>query len=490
MSLKARLLLAAAYVLTVVAIGLEVPLALTVSKEKIRFEEQKVLATASLLAARINDEVARAGIDPNAGDPVRAGIARLVDLTARRTNIRYVVVDAGGRILADSAREATVGEQYATPARPEFAKVFGQFGGDISVDERHSDSLGEDLLIVAVPVVHFREAIGAVRATEPLGAVQASVRRTWFGFGVAGVVAILVGMAATWLLANTLVRPVRRLEEAAVKLGGGDLGARAEPEGPVEFATLATSFNQMAAALAANIIAQKDFLANASHQLRTPLTGLRLRLEAIQQQGGFAAEQAKKAEGEVDRLAALVADLLELAKAASTESTGTAVDLATCGRDAVGRWAGTAKSQDKRLAMADAGTASVWADPADLNHVLDNLVENAIRYTPPGSEISVSAGVRDGGSFLRVEDTGPGVPEAERDRIFERFYRGATGRQAGTGTGLGLAIVRELVRRWGGDVRLVEGPGARFEVVFPGFDGRGTVPGPWAQGRPGEPTDS
>jgi signal transduction histidine kinase len=486
MSLKARLLLAAAYVLTVVAIGLEVPLALAVSKEKIRLEEQRVLAYASLLAARINDEVPRASVDPNVPDPVRAGISRLVDVTAERTNIRYVVVDDQGRVIADSARQAAVGEVYDTPARPEFAKVFSQFGGDIYVAERHSDTLDEDLLIVAVPVVHFRAVVGAVRASEPLGAVQASVHRTWLGFGVAGVVAILVGMAATWLLANTLVRPVRRLEEAAVKLGSGDLDARAEPGGPAEFATLASSFNQMAGALAANISAQKEFLANASHQLRTPLTGLRLRLEAIQQEGGFAAEQAKKAEGEVDRLAALVADLLELAKAASAESTGTPVDLARCGRDAVSRWAGTAEAQRKRLVMADAGTASVWADPADLNHVLDNLLENAIRYTPSGADISVSTGVRGRSSFVSVADTGPGVPDPERDRIFERFYRGATGKQAGPGTGLGLAIVRELVSRWGGEVRLVQGPGARFEAEFPQHDGRRTASEPMAR----EPTDS
>jgi signal transduction histidine kinase len=261
-----------------------------------------------------------------------------------------------------------------------------------------------------------------------------------------------------------------------------------------ELAAVGAAIDTMAAELSRHRTLERAFLMSISHDLRTPLTSIRGYAEAVAEGAADDEESRRRAaqiiEAEARRLERLVADLLELAKAASTESTGTAVDLATCGRDAVGRWAGTAKSQDKRLAMADAGTASVWADPADLNHVLDNLVENAIRYTPPGSEISVSAGVRDGGSFLRVEDTGPGVPEAERDRIFERFYRGATGRQAGTGTGLGLAIVRELVRRWGGDVRLVEGPGARFEVVFPGFDGRGTVPGPWAQGRPGEPTDS
>jgi signal transduction histidine kinase len=99
--------------------------------------------------------------------------------------------------------------------------------------------------------------------------------------------------------------------------------------------------------------------------------------------------------------------------------------------------------------------------------VADNLIENALRYCPPGTSIKVSTAARDGEVALLVADTGPGFPPADRERIFERFYRGANGRAAHAGTGLGLAIVAEIVNRWGGDVRLLDGPGTRVEAVFP-----------------------
>jgi signal transduction histidine kinase len=281
-----------------------------------------------------------------------------------------------------------------------------------------------------------------------------------------GLVAILVGMAATWVLAGTLIRPVRRLEDAAVRLGSGDLNARADPSGPKEIATLGTAFNQMASALSANLSAQEDFVANASHQLRTPLTGLRLRLEAIKEDGGFAAEQAARAELEVDRLAGLVEDLLVLARASSVESTGVAVDLADAAREAVDRWTETAARSGKVVQVDRCEPAAIWADLGDVNHILDNLIENAIRYTPDKAEVSLRTGTTNGHAFLEVADTGPGIAPEERDRIFERFYRGSAGRRGGAGTGLGLAIVHELASRWGGRIQLGDGPGARFEVRF------------------------
>lgn len=468
MSLRARLILAAAYVLIVVAIGLEVPLAISIDRSETGQFTSRVLSFATLLAARLNDDVPKAGTDPNAPPVPPAVIGRIVDVTARATGARYLVVDRFGRVLADSSREAVVGENYATADRPEFTRVFAVPGGQISITQRHSDTVGDDLLLITVPVVHNRQAIGAVRASEPLGMVRANIRRVWFGLAAIGAVAVLVALAATWFLANSLVRPVRRLEEAAVRLGQGDLDARAEPAGPTEVATLATTFNRMASALSANIAAQRDFVANASHQLRTPLTGLRLRLEAIEQEGGFPAEQARKAEGEVDRLAGLVEGLLRLAKASTMPSTGgEPVDLSACARAAIDRWSGPAEQQGKRVALSGSGPATVWAEPADLANVFDNLIENAIRYSPSGTSVSVEAGVLDGRTFVRVRDDGPGIAGEDRDRVFERFYRGANGRRSGPGTGLGLAIVAELVGRWDGEIRLEEGPGTRFLVTFP-----------------------
>jgi signal transduction histidine kinase len=470
MTLRARLVLAALYVLSVVAIGLEVPLAVSVSGRETRKFESGILTNAALLAARINDDLPAAGTDPSRPPAPPPAIDEIVSQTTAGVQVpslRFVVTDRLGRVVSDSANEASVGEVYMTPDRPEFAQVMSTPGGTVVSFHRRSDTLGQDLLVTAVPVVHNREVIGVVRATVPLDTVQADIRRLWLGFAAIGVLAVLVGLAAAWFLATSLVRPVRRLEETAVRLGEGELSARADPQGPKEVATLATSFNRMAGALGANMAAQRDFLANASHQLRTPLTGLRLRLEAIRGHGGPAAEEAAKAERDVDRLASLVEDLLILARASSAETRAGRVDLGEATRQAGERWRGPARESGKDIDVVADGRVTVWADDQDLAHLLDSLIENAVRYAPEGAQIQLQTGLVDGRAVVSVHDDGPRITPKDAPQVFERFFRGTQGRMSGPGTGLGLAIARELARRWGGEIALGEGPGTTFEVSFP-----------------------
>jgi signal transduction histidine kinase len=465
-SLRARLILAAAYVLTVVVIALEIPLAITIRRNADRETEATLLNHAVLVAARINDELPAAGTDPAVPPRPSDAIRDIVARTARATGTRIIVTDALGRVLDDSSRAAAVGVVYATPERPEFGSVFSISGGTIDVRRRYSTDVGQELLLLTVPVVHNQAVVGAVRLSQPLGKLRAHIYRSWLGLGLVGLAAIVAGLGLAWLMAGALARPVRRVSDAATNLGHGALDARAPVEGPSEVAGLAESFNRMATVLSANLTAQRDFLANASHQLRTPLTGLQLRLEAIEQEGGFAADQAAKAQIEVARLNELVEDLLELARASSVDTTGERVDLGEVARAAVDRWSGPAASSDKRILEKIVSPCFVWASSEDLGHVLDNLLENSIRYSPEGTEITIQA-EGDERPTLLVSDTGPGIGPEDRERIFERFYRGSTGRKVGPGTGLGLAVVAELVRRWGGEVRVTDGPGTRIEASFP-----------------------
>lgn len=174
-----------------------------------------------------------------------------------------------------------------------------------------------------------------------------------------------------------------------------------------------------------------------------------------------------KAEAELDRLTALVEDLLALAWATASDPTAGPVDLRSVAGEAVSRWRESATASGRRLELRSQGEPKVWATREDLAHMLDNLIDNALRYSDSGAEVRVETKVRDGDAWLAVADTGPGIPPEDRSRVFERFYRGANGRRAGGGTGLGLAIVEELVRRWGGEIRLVDGAGTRVEAVFP-----------------------
>lgn len=458
MSLRSRLVFSAAYLLAVVVVALVVPLGISIQRRALSEVESGALGNTGILSAQLADYV----VQPNS-QSARAAMADVVSSAAQGVG-RIVVIDDAGAVLEDSTGLAARGTRYATPERPEF--VVALQDAEIDTRRRFSRSLGEQLLLVTVPVVDQGRVVGAVRLSQEMGSVEAEIRQSWIGLGLLGLAVVAVGVGLAWILATTLMRPVRTLESTATRLGRGDLDARAPIEGPAEVASLASSFNRTADALASNIVAQRDFLANASHQLRTPLTGIKLRLEGIREEGGFAARQAERIEGEVDRLNELVDDLLQLARAASAESTGQKVDLSVAARSAVERWSSPAAAAGQAIALEADGSCLAWADPESVAHVLDNLIENAIRYCPAGSHVVVTVAEENGRPAVIVSDDGPGIPANEKDRIFERFYRGSTGRSAGAGSGLGLPIVAETIRRWGGEIRLLDRPGTTIEAAF------------------------
>jgi signal transduction histidine kinase len=466
MSFRARLVLAAAYLLTAVVLVLEVPLAIAVERRATSEFQSGALGNAAVIASQISGDVRPDERTGTAAREASTTVQGIVDSRSKAIGARIVVVDIHGDVINDSAGMAVRGTPYATSTRPEFHAALD--GRSIDIRRRFSESVGDELLLVTVPVVDRGNVVGAVRVSESLAAVNARVHRTWLGLAVIGVIVVAAGLGLAWVLATSVTKPVRKLERTAVDLGRGDLQARAEVAGPEEIKTLAGSFNRMAERLSASLTSQRDFTANASHQLRTPLTGLKLRLELIEHEGGRAAEEARKAEAEADRLSQLVDDLLAL-EAASTGSPtpGSPVDLSECVRKADDRWSDAVTRSGRKLHVSDGEGAIALLETRDVANVLDNLIENAIRYSPEGAEIKAEAGRRDGRSFLAVSDTGPGIPPEERERIFERFFRGAHGRSSGAGTGLGLAIVEELTRRWGGEVRLGDGPEMRIEASFP-----------------------
>jgi signal transduction histidine kinase len=459
MSFRARLVLAAAYLLTAVVLALEIPLALNVERRAETDFRSAVLGRAAVLAAQVEDLVAASGSNAEA-----AGRLRTIVGNAAERDERVIVTDGAGRALADSSGAAARGASLATSERPELEAALN---GQVDFRRRFSETLGEDLLLVTVPIVEGSQVVGAVRVSARTGSVTARVHERWLRLALIGLAVIAAGLVLAWALASSLARPVRRLADAADRLGRGDLEARAETGGPAEIERLATSFNRMAATISATLAGQRDFIANASHQLRTPLTGIKLRLEALRGEGGRVGEQAASAEAELDRLSELVDDLLELTRASAGEPTGKTVDLASAARAAVDRWREPAEREGKRIALVRAEPAVAWTSETDVAHVFDNLIENSLRYTPQGTSISVEAWARDTLAGLAVADDGPGIPLGERPRVFERFYRGSAGRRAGSGTGLGLAIAAELVRRWSGEIVLVDGPGTRVEGRFP-----------------------
>jgi signal transduction histidine kinase len=448
-------------VLVLVIVALEVPLALNLSKRVDAQVKSEARSHADLLAA---------GASGRLNDP--AQLQRLVESSQKSLGGRVLVVDGQGRVLADSAGPGSRGERYGT--RPE---VRSALQGRPTQGQRHSDLLGVDLLFTAVPVAANGRAAGAVRITESVDAVTTEQRHDVIALAGVGAVALLLGVVVAWLLAGSLAKPLRGLAGAARRVAHGDLDARANVEGSAEQQEVATAFNDMAGRMASTLRGQRDFVANASHQLRTPLTGLRLRLEAaaLKSRDPEVERELTAAEHETERLARLLSELLTLA-GGGERPAAQPLDVAGIVRSACARWEGPAERSDHELRVEPGAPSVVAASAEDLAAILDNLTENALNYSPPGSTVTLTW-TSDGETVrVAVLDEGPGLDPDESERVFQRFYRGSASRGGASGTGLGLAVVEALAARWGGEVTLANRPegGARAELALAAV--RGALP--------------
>jgi signal transduction histidine kinase len=300
-------------------------------------------------------------------------------------------------------------------------------------------------------VTNLGRTVGAVRVTQNVDAVGRRIRRSILVLVAIGGFALLIGLVIAWFLASSLSQPLRDLARTARRVEEGDLEARAELAGPPEHREVAVAFNDMTERLGRVLAAQGEFVANASHQLRTPLTGLRLRLESARARGGAEVDADLAAgERELERLSRLLTGLLTLAREGSETPPGRPVSLADSAERARERWQARAAQQEQQLVLAGDSDVVVEASDEDLAIVFDNLIENALRYSPSSTTITLDWGATDGEAWLAVLDEGPGLAAGEESALFERFARGSAGRSGPSGTGLGLAIVQALARRWRG----------------------------------------
>jgi signal transduction histidine kinase len=442
-----------------VLVLLEVPLGISFARSERDRLETDIQHDAFALAIR--SEEALESAPPTASSDLQ----RLADRYADETGGRAVIVDASGGLVADSAPPAGVTgqDQRSFASRPEIAKALR---GQESTGSRHSDTLRTDLLYVAEPVASGGEVHGAVRVTYPLSFVSDRVRRNWLLLAGIGGVVLAVVFLVSWWLARSVTRPLADLERAAGRLGGGDLAARAPvPAGPNEVRLLAEEFNATASQLQELVDAQQAFVADASHQLRTPLAALRLRLENLEGEvDGPAADDVVGARTEVHRLTRLVDGLLALARAEQAESALTDVDVGAVVAERRDAWVAFADERDVRIEMQIEQGSSARATPGRIEQVLDNLLNNALEVAPRGTTVTLTARQDRDHTEIHVADAGPGMSDEEMVRAFDRFWR-ANAPGANGGFGLGLAIVRQLVIADGGEVELARSAGGGLEVV-------------------------
>jgi signal transduction histidine kinase len=361
-----------------------------------------------------------------------------------------VIVDSAGLALLDT--HAPIPGRRSFASRPEFAAALK---GNIASGARYSNTLRANLIYVAVPIASGGRVRGAVRITYPTSTLDARVRRYWLLLAAIGGVVLAAATVVGLRFARTLTEPLSALEQTAAAVGGGDLRARAPADsGPPEVRALAAEFNETVARLDTLLRSQKEFVADASHQLRTPLAALQLQLENLER--GVATGRRpnfQPALAEVTRLARLVDGLLTLARADAAMSHPTPIDLAAVVRTRVDAWSAEAAARGVLLDDRLGERLVAYATAGSVEQVLDNLISNALVISRPGQTITIT-GSRSGPEvILHVRDEGPGMTAEQRSRAFDRFWRAGS---PGGGTGLGLAIVHRLVTADGGRVELRE----------------------------------
>ncbi|MFJ9680543.1 sensor histidine kinase [Streptomyces sp. NPDC101194] len=452
-----RLLLSHLSLMLLVLLVLEVPFGIFYARSELSRFSYAAQQGAMTLAEVCEDKMEHG---------LTADLPELARAYGRRTGSRVLVAGHRGIVRTDTAVRALVGRDLS--AEPDISSALRD---QPAVGTRSDPSTGAEVLFVTVPGGSDAAVGCVVRTVYALGPLKAKVHATWLvlaavGLGVLAAVS-LIGFA----LARSIARPVQALERATAQLAEGRItDPPATDHGPPELRRLAASFTRTATRLQHLLQAQQAFASEASHQLKTPLTSLRLRLENFEPHlAPCAQDSLDKALGELERLSRMVQGLLALARLENSAIRPEAVDLNAVVTDRADIW--TAFADEQRVDIIVAGTEAVWvwAVPGALEQIIDNLLSNALRVSPPHTTITLATASAKEGSRtppvaeLHVLDQGPGMSEAERHRAFDRFWRAADADH--DGTGLGLPMVRQLTHASGGETSLEAAPGGGLDAV-------------------------
>ena len=446
-----RLIFSYLAITVIILVLLEVPFGAFYAQREVDRLTAEIERDTSILATVYRDSL-EANVRP---DPQEA------ESYASRTGNRIVLVDSRGISLIDTSLAPR--RNFST--RPEIALALS---GERATGRRQSETLGTEAIYVAVPIIADGMVLGALRITVETSEIDRRVERFWWGLTSVGIIVLLAIAVIGWLIARSVTLPLRILNDTARRFGQGDLAVeQREAKGPPELRQLSDTLSTMAGQLAMMIDQQRAFVADASHQLRTPLTALRLRLENFQATAQSADVGAIEiAIEEIDRLSRLVTDLLQLARTDRLDPP-VPTDLTTIVVDRVDTWTAAADNAQVHLELpSDLPYLTVLAVPGAIEQIMDNVLDNAIGHSPVGASVSVV--LQSGGEahLLIITDQGPGLSDEDKSRALNRFWRGNANR---SGTGLGLAIADGLARASGGSLTLHDGPtgGLQVRIALP-----------------------
>lgn len=423
--------------------------------------------------------IAADAVVPHLDDPHAA--SGVLENYGRRFGSRLLVARVDGQVVADSLHRSRPDESM-TGQRLTIDEV--RAAGEGAAEQTAIYRLDTDqyALYAAVPLMRGGDVTAVLLVSAPLTDIvqvlsQLTRRLLWAGAGIC-----VVFLAVTWLVARGLISPLAKLRRTAARLGAGSLDARVQDiRTGDEVQQLAEAFNQMAERLQAHDRVQRQFISDASHELRTPISSAMLLVEALQGGESAPGPLLDRLSEQLDRMSRLIQQLLQLARLDEARTSGQSSSSPAPGPANVGsvvrrvnrRLQPLADGKEIELKVDVGAKLQVTGSEESLEPVVQNLVENAVKYTPEGGNVQLTASRQGDDVVLQVSDDGPGIAPEQLQRIFDRFWREDSSRsRAGGGFGLGLSIVRRRVEELGGqiDVDSQPGQGSCFTVTLPAFD--------------------
>jgi signal transduction histidine kinase len=440
-----RIVIAVLALIGALLVSTAIPLGLiATSRERDSFRQETMLSAqglASVAEETFGDHLSGAALAASLAGDERAGESAWV-------------FSGAGRLLAATSGQAH--DDQPVPAAVLTSAL--RHGGSTSWSAD-----GSLRVVLGMRTMSDGDFTGAVVFSRPTEELNEHLRVLWAWLIAVAVSGLLAAVAlATWC-ARWVARPLSVLDSAAGRLGEGELDTRSGTgNGPPEVRRLASTFNTMAGRLEALIHGNRAMMADVSHQLRTPLAALRLRLDLLAQDAdaGTGAELAG-AQDEIARLSRLVDGLLAVARAENAVAGRVTVDVAAVIKDRAAAWRPVAEERGVELATDCPAGPLARLGEGQLEQMLDNLLANALDAVPPGGHVTASAAVDGPGVRVAVTDDGPGMSPQQQSTAFRRF---AT--TSGSGSGLGLAIVHRLVTVNGGSAALADTPGGGLTVTL------------------------
>ncbi|MFQ5877594.1 MAG: sensor histidine kinase [Acidobacteriota bacterium] len=385
-------------------------------------------------------------------------------------------IDKMVQILALSGEVIARSSNLGPLQLPHSPKVRDRVRRGRAVFETVADFHGQKVRIVSVPVRLGGEVKYVLQVGASLEGVRSTMSEILWLLAVLGTTSLVLSTTSGYLLARKSLRPIREIANQARHIGETDLSRRLEPvSSDDEIENLTQVLNDMLSRVQVGLESQRQFLAGASHEIRSPLSVLKGEIEVALRRSRDAEEYRAVLRSnleEVNRLSRLVGDLLTLARIdyGGIHLRREPLRIGTMLADAVERNRPRALSRGQTIRMDESGDAIVEADADLIRQLFDNLLDNALKYSPRGAEVRARIRCGDGLARIEVRDTGPGIPASELDRIFERFYRCDRARSGDpAGTGLGLSICKWITEAHRGriGVRSREGEGSTFVVEIP-----------------------